>query len=118
MYGLPDDFDASIFVGRELEQVCFWAYSIHLVFDRDVSVTLESSFSFRSTPDKELVDESIPVRSSDLMILIGRKVEHAWAERNGTLNLSFAGGATLVCLDETKQYESYRIRIADKEIIV
>lgn len=47
MYGLPSDFDASIFVGRELQQVSFTVNTVHLTFDGDVAITLESSFVFQ-----------------------------------------------------------------------
>src|SRR5262245_14273334 len=111
MYGLPGDFDPRVFVGRELEQVCFWRYSVHLVFDGDVSLTMESTFSVKERAGSQKVAVILPVVSSNLMSLIGKKILAASADRSGTLSLCFVGGSEIVCSDESQQYESYRIRI-------
>ena len=118
MYGLPPDFDASVFVGHELLEVCFSANTIQLVFDENVSVTLEGAFAFAKVPSEELHRDRVPVESSALMVVAGEKVGHASSEPNGSLTLSFAGGATLVCLDDSPNFESYHVRIGDREIIV
>lgn len=118
MYGLPEKFDSSPFVGRELQQVCFWEYSVHLVFGGEVSITLDSAFRFRKDPQHELVLTEVPVTSSDLMQLVGKAVERATAQPDGTLSLCFVGGGELVCTDDSPEYESYRIRFGDKEILV
>jgi hypothetical protein len=118
MYGLPVDFDASIFHGRECCQISFTENTVYITFDEDLAITLESSFAFCLSAGTEAVVQAPPVESSSLMALLGKRVRHASATLQGTLTLDFEGGATLVCLDDSKEYESYHIWSSGKEIIV
>ena len=118
MYGLPKDFNASIFVEHELVQICFTINTIHLYFDGEVSVTLLASFAYSPTLNEASSIETVPVLSSSLMQLIGKKVGSATAKVDGTLTIVFQDGASLVCLDDSLDYESYSIRIGEREIIV
>ena len=118
MFGLPKDFNASVFVGQELIQICFTANTIHLTFDREVTITLLSSFVEKHGLNEMSRRETVPVLSSGLMRLIGQKVSSASSESDGTLTLEFEDGNTLICLDDSPSYESYSIRVGDKEIIV
>ena len=118
MYGLPPDFDPSIFIGRELLQVSFTANTVHLAFDADIAITLESAFEFHLDKRTEVVKQSPPVQVSSLMSLIGCQVCSASSDSDGTLILEFAGGGTFTCIDDSKQYESYHILIHGKEIVI
>lgn len=118
MHGLPPDFDASIFVGRELEQVSFSANTVHLTFDDDISITLESSFLFQTDKMKTAVKQEPPVQSSSVMSLVGRRVCSARSTSDGTLTLQFTGDGTLTCVDDSEEYESYHIWLCGKEIVV
>ena len=117
MYGLPHDFDASVFVGRELESVCFAANSIELSFDQDVSITLQGTFRFRPSTEDDEETCAVPVERSNLMRLVGRVIDRAASAPDGTLIL-FAGEATLTCVDDSPEYESYQIRLGDREVVV
>ena len=118
MYGLPADFDASHFIGSELQQVSFTVNTVHLTFDKDISITLESSFSFQLDKNSEIIKQVPPVQVSAVMSLVGRQICAASATRDGTLALEFTGGGVFTCIDDSKEYESYRICLYDKEIIV
>lgn len=118
MYGLPPDFDATLFIGSELQQISFTVNTVYLTFDKDISITLESSFSFQSDRNSETERHVPPVRISAVMSLVGRQICSASATRDGTLVLEFTGGGVLTCIDDSKEYESYRICLYDKEIIV
>lgn len=118
MYGLPADFDAAIFIGKELEQVSFTANTVRLAFAEDVAITLESRFAFQTERTAALVVQEPPVQASTLMALVGQTVGAAEATRSGTLRLEFAEGGVLVCHDDSTQYEAYRIRIGNQEIVV
>jgi hypothetical protein len=118
MYGLKQDFDATVFVGRELGQICFSSNNIHFAFSDGVSITLESSFIHCDTLLADGLTQVVPVLSSDLMRLIGHAVSSAAARPDGTLSLVFDNGNSLMFLDDSKDYESYAIRIGDREIIV
>jgi hypothetical protein len=41
VYGLPKDFDGSMFIGRTVELISFSVNTIHISFDGDVSITIE-----------------------------------------------------------------------------
>ena len=119
MYGLPPDFDPTIIVGRRLQQVSFTANTVHLSFDEDLSITLESTFEHRFGSDSvQLEMGSIPVAESRLMQLIDKSIKSAQIEDSGTLLLDFGDRHTLRCVDDSLQYESYRIKYGDREIVV
>ena len=119
MYGLPSGFDTSRFVGRTLEQVSFSANTVHLTFDEDVSITIESSLAHWTGED---VDHSnritIPVSESRLMQLVGESISSVDASADGTLTVWFSNGHAIACYDDTPMYEAYRLRFGDEEIVV
>jgi hypothetical protein len=53
---------------------------------------------------------TLPVESSHLMRLCGKRVIDAQVENPQSLLLSFDGGQTLRVLDDTPQYEAFAIR--------
>jgi hypothetical protein len=113
MYGLPSDFDGTFLIGRVLEMVCFNQNQVYLHFDAKTTITIESAFSYKSA---QVID--LPVRESNLMELLGASVSRVQGEENGTLNLFFDNGQSLIVFDTTQQYESYRITYGSKAIIV
>lgn len=119
MYGLPEDFDGSFFVGRVLEYVTFSANSVALVFDSAVCLTIESSFEYQPSGKNVQVErQCVPADSSTVMQLIGRSVEAVEFERAGTLTLHFVGGQVFRCFDDQAHYESYRIAHGNDETFV
>ena len=118
MCGLPSDFDASIFVGRTLEQVSFSANTIDFSFGRDLSITIEGSFTHKTLDDEDPQKERVPVMYSKLMRLTQKSVRFAEAVREGLLILSFEDGQVLSCFDDSPNYESYRISHGDVEHII
>ena len=119
MYGLPVDFDASRLIGCTLEQVSFSENTVHLSFSNDASITIESCFAHSAHDDLRNDERSrVPVRESRLMQLLGESIESAHASAQGTLRLGFTNGHILACFDDTSQYEAYRLKLGDEEIIV
>jgi hypothetical protein len=118
MYGLPADFDPTLFLGRELEQVSFTANTVHLTFDGDASITILDTFEVRLVQGAAPVRQTPPVEQSNLMGLLGRRVVSAHRTATGTMALAFEQGGELLCMDESTQYESYTIRIGGREIVV
>lgn len=109
MYGLPKDFDFSIFNGRTLEVVGFSANSIRLSFDQELWVMISSAYSHQTHVDEALEITDVPPSQSTLMRLAGKVVESAWGEGPGTLVLRFEDGQVLRCYDDTPMYECYEI---------
>lgn len=119
MYGLPEDFDPTGFVGRSVEIVSFTANTVHLAFDGDYSLTVESSFEHRSKGcSNQPARFEVPVRDSGLMSLIGRPVVSAEVDKPGTLCLQFDDGQMFRCFDDSEEYESYKVNCGGTEIIV
>lgn len=109
VYGLPADFDYSIFVGRTVEQVCFMENMVSLAFDERVHINIESSYSLQPSEHDAEVVVDIPPQESNLMQLAGQVVDSAHAEGRGTLILRFQGGHVFKCFDDQPMYESYHI---------
>jgi hypothetical protein len=121
MYGLPEDFDGSFFVGHSLQTVVFSQCMLELIFDENVSIGVQSSYECRLTGDEGYVEAErleVPIASSRLMQLLGRKVVRVEAERQGTLTLHFEGDHVFRCFDDCSGYESYSIGHGKEEIFV
>ena len=106
MYKLPYNFDGSFLIGRILEQVCFNLNQICLHFDNNVSIVVESSFSYQyldCEQNCQLID--VPVLKSDIMQLLGEQVSHVSGDEKGTLSLIFDNGHIFRCYDTSTQYE-------------
>jgi hypothetical protein len=109
MFGLPKDCDFSIFVGQTLESVSFLAYAVHLSFDNELSITIESSYTHKLNPQDQDLPVRIPPQESTLMQLAGSTIESAAGNEDGTLTLQFSNGHVLKCYDDIPNYECYRI---------
>ncbi len=118
MYGLPSSFNTSLLVGKELSEVSFSANTVSLSFGDYALITVMGSFVHRCKDSTYVNKETIPLSSSALMSLVGKTVRLAEARQDGTLSLHFENSDVLVLLDDSKQYESYIIRIGNEETIV
>lgn len=118
MHGLPEDFDAAFFVGRTLELVCFSENQVTLHFDGDLSLTIESSFSYKKASESSGQVVRIPPSESQLMQLIGISVAEVSSSRGGTLVLTFSNEHVFRCFDDSTQFESYHIKRGTIEIHV
>jgi len=68
MYGLPKSFDASVFVGKTLEMLCFNVSQICLHFDNHTKITIEGTLTYQTTANTGLIQKiSPPVLSTNLM---------------------------------------------------
>lgn len=119
MYGLPEDFDRQILIGRTLDQICVAANQVTLHFDGDVDITLEGPYSYLDR--KRAVEGTAAAvdgeRVSWLLHLLGQSVAQVDAGKDGTLSLKFSAGAWLKCID-TPHYESYHVRVGQRVITV
>ncbi len=118
MHGIPQDFDASIFVGSIFELVTFTQNSIHFVFNPGGTITLTSLYVYRFDRAADGVEKGVvPVTSSRLMELVGQEVRSAEKEKR-VLRLCFDEERSLEFLDDSDQYESFTITIGNREIFV
>ena len=119
MYRLPRDFDPAVLVGQRFEQVCFSENQLWLHFDARIKIGIESSFTCRSRLSPiNLTVMKVPVSESNLMQLLGKTITKASGNEDGTLSLVFENGDELQVFDDSSEYESYRIVVGTREIIV
>ena len=119
MYGLPKDFDVSVFVGKELTQICFAINLVSIHFEKGIRITSEESLGYslstENNADANMVYQ-IPVRNCEIMELIGHTITEATVEGRGGLRLRFDNGHSLIFYDDKPNYESYHIQLGDEEI--
>jgi hypothetical protein len=118
MYGLPDSFDPSVFVGRRLTAVTFAENVIVLEFDPHLSVSVFASVSYRTATDTELATDTPPVTQTRLVDLVGRVVTSAIARSWRDLVIELERDASITLVDDSETYESFVIGLGDREIIV
>lgn len=124
MYGLPEDFDAGIFVGSSVEQICVTANQIVVQFEGRLILTLEGTFCVSVRPSTAAESHPVlqrlrvPTFLPEILSLIEQKVINATGTRDGTLTLQFEKGDRLQALDDSSAYESYRIFHRGVEMIV
>jgi Family of unknown function (DUF6188) len=120
VYELPADFDVQVFATRVLERVTFTANTLELIFDGEVSVTVESKIRYEVTDDGGGWVESatVPLTESTLMRLIGRRVHEASVKDRSSIALKFDNDHVLLIIADSDQYECYQLQIGDAEIVV
>lgn len=118
MYGLPTEFDASVFVGKQLQLICFSENTISFSFDENVMLTILGSYVFQEGTNALIQKHRVPVMSSNLMCLVGKIISHAEGRADGSLKLEFDTAHVLTLIDDSKEFEAYTIRIGNKEIMV
>jgi len=118
MYGLPNDFNASRFIGYALELVCFSQNQVCFHFNERVSIVVLNELLHQYSSDALPKTIRIPVVESDLMRLLGHSIVQASGNEKGTLAITFDSGDILQFLDDSAHYESYTITFGDEEITV
>ncbi|HLQ15028.1 MAG TPA: hypothetical protein VK256_04125 [Candidatus Eisenbacteria bacterium] len=118
MYGLPNDFDPQIFVGRRLETVTFAVNVIVLAFGDQLTVTILGSLPYFPAGDVEIRVDRPPVSSTSLVSVVGRNVVAFDLKSPRELILEFEGRASITLLDDSDSYESYLIKTGKREIVV
>ena len=100
MYEFPKDLDLSFFKNIELCTLSFSKVSIRMIFNNDISLSIESDFEFDS--EKLTLEDGYK-----LHVLIGKKILNA-SNKGNDLILNFEGGHRLVLLDDgSEYYQSY-----------
>ena len=118
MYGLPDDFDATIFVGCTLELISFTANTIHFAFDKQTSITVSGSYALKRGVHHGIERGTAPASSSQLMVLIEKQILSGQADKEGTLTLHFTDGFQLEIFDDSKDFESYSMTVGESTTYV
>ena len=118
MYGIPEDLNISELVGQPLDLISFSANTVHFVFGNEISITVESSYSYKIGEGDVVKQEKIPIKSSSLMNLVGSYIKSVNIKNSNELLLKFDKNSFLLIYDDNETYESFQIQIKDKNIIV
>lgn len=118
MYSLPKDFDLLELKGRTLQMICFAQHSLYLHFDTNLLITIEGSFQHFGARADFAGKQSLPIKSSALLTLIGCQIVESAGEADGTLTLRFTDTESLVIYGDNGPYESYHIKFGEREITV
>lgn len=118
MHGIPKEFDATIFVNRELESITFASNAIHLDLGAGHAITAQKHLRYRVHVGSDLRDDVLPVGASSLVALVGRRVERTEVRMPGDLILHFEDGGVIWFEDDSVHYESYSILTPHGEVFV
>lgn len=119
MYGLPESFDTTFLIGREVQSITYLAYQVNLYFDNKVWLQIEGGFElYQDGKSIEAVKE-FPILQSSLLQLIERKiVDVSFVALSGDIQLRFESGHALRVVGDIGPYESYILFDGVKQIIV
>jgi len=106
MYGVPNEDDVQFLLGRTLQQVRFGQYEIVLLFDNEVTITIQCSYSVEANPDSGSPHVSSHVES--LVRLLGTKIIAVRRHDASTMILTFQN-AKLSIRENDAPYESFVI---------
>ena len=115
---MPPDFSSEVFVGRRLDQISIAEFTIFIVFDTELSVSVQSSLSYTPPEGGGATLVAVPKVTDGILSLVGKDVTAAKLLPDHSLQLSFANGATLLVVADDSGYESYTITIGARLIVV
>lgn len=118
MYGLRKETDISFLQGLELLQIAVGRYQVIFAFEGGVSVTVEGSYELRLDGEVTLWTPGETRAAGASLALLGRSVENASGQEDGTLILAFSDKDILRILDSSKEFESYQVTGAGHTIVV
>lgn len=118
MNGLPENFTGEVFLGKVVEMICFNANQIYLHLSGKVSIVIEGEFSHETWQGNGVEHIKVPVRSSGLMSLLEVSIVTVKIKDDRHLVLEFSDQQRLTIWDSSAQFETYKIVIDGKEMIV
>lgn len=119
MYSLPQNFDSSFLVGKQVENVCFLEYQVNIYFSESAFLQIEGAFEFVDASGTVDAQTDFPILCSRLPGIAGDFVEEAEFDRaSGNIRIVFVKGATLLVYGDSGPYESYRLSSGTGDIIV
>ena len=117
MHEWPRDIDVkSVFLGKEIEMICFAFSSVYLHFPGKLLLTVMSDFIYYSAGITEKT--SFPIRQTHLISSISSKIIKAELIEEKNLHLWFQDGAKLEINGSTEGYECYSISFDGREFYV
>lgn len=114
MNGLPAGFDPRVFVGCEVDSVCFYEFSLVIVFRAPISISITSSVVYSLDGPHE---QQIPITTPTKLLELPGKTVLSASTGVGTLTLNFENRAALSVFD-VPDTEAYVIQLPSRRIVV
>jgi len=106
-------------VSRNIELISFGKYIAHLTLDNEDRISIACPFRFDlSASIMDAPVQEFPLSSSTLLRIIGISIEHAECESDGTLQIRFNNGDSLIAYANDPNYEAYTLLINRVEYVV
>lgn len=119
MYSLPQNFDSSFLLEKQVESVCFLEYQVNIYLSERTFLQIEGSFEFVDASGTADVSTNFPILCSRLPGIAGDFIKEVVFDRpSGNIRLEFGKGATLLVYGDSGPYESYRLSSGTEDIIV
>lgn len=111
MNGLPAEIDLLRLIGATVTQMCFGQNQFIINLDPSISFAIESSCEFESCVGASHTIRNFPQSATILCELLGESIHSAMRDTEGGLIVRFANSSILHVLNDSKDYESFQIRI-------
>jgi len=119
MYGLPKDFDTNLFLGRNLELICFSENQVTFHFDGELRLTALNAFSYRRAgPIGSEQTYEFPIVQTDVLEVLGSSIVQTDRADMGSLTLTFENSQRITFFDNSSEYESYIIDYHDSSTVI
>jgi hypothetical protein len=118
MHGLPEDTDLTFFRGAALQQACVGQNEVILRLDPDIEVMVAGDIRMTSAAGVAQLSQTAPRSGCLLVSLLGRVVEAAHPEADGSMKLTWNSGEIVEVLDSFPEFESYTVRSGERVIVV
>lgn len=107
MYGFPPSHAFAALIDQKLTQLRVGVYQIQLVFDGDLTLSIQSTFTHSVAPPSDPAEDfSFPRSGSTLTSLLGSKVTSAITSPPESLTIAFSNGESLTVYDDDPHYEA------------
>ena len=108
--------DIAILIGKSVELICFAQFGVYLHLEGQILLTVEGDFDHSHGELHERHVTTLPASESRLMRVLGCSVVSASVGSTGDLRLLFSNGDRL-SISKRPDFESYRLKIGDQELI-
>ena len=118
MYQIPQETNLEILKGAHVQAVSYSINTIDIFFDGKGSISIEGAFSYTTADAVYTCDKLFPSKEYGLLNLLEKNVLNVQiSDSRKDLTVVFSDESKLV-LKGSKQYESYKIKFGDIDILV
>jgi len=119
MYGLDKNVKLDFLVGNELTQVSVGAYQVILRLAGDIEISIEGRCDLTDDDGTTTqIHAKSPQDTARLSVLVKSTVSNVTNRGDGSVQLAFSNGYSLLITDSNKNFESYQISRPSNDAIV